>query len=128
MSLPTFAAAFRKNSKKRQRYMKKIMFLAMLVASVAVIVSCSKDDPFTEAENYGGNSWNPGNGSGTPGSNGSSATTGELATFDISLDAMSAEPTEASAEYFPQPKSPSTCRTLRLGRRTVWRCRSTVVM
>ena len=70
MSLPTFAAAI-KNSRKRQRYMKKIMFLAMLIASGAVITGCSKDDPFTESENYGGNSWNngniPGNGSNTPG-------------------------------------------------------------
>ena len=104
MSLPTFAAE-NKNSKNRQRYMKKIMFLAMLVESVAVITGCSKDDPFTESENYGGNSWNngnvPGNGSNTPGGNGSSTTTGELATFDISLDAMTTEPTEAAAEYFP---------------------------
>ena len=85
--------------------MKKIMFLAMLIASGAVITGCSKDDPFTESENYGGNSWNngsvPGNGSNTPGGNGSSAITGELATFDISLDAMTVEPTEAAAEYFP---------------------------
>ena len=55
MSLPTFAAAI-KNSRKRQRYMKKIMFLAVLVASVAAITGCSKDDPFTESENYGGSS------------------------------------------------------------------------
>lgn len=85
--------------------MKKIMFLAMLIASVAVITGCSKDDPLTESENYGGNSWNngnmSGNGSNTPGGNGSSAITGELATFDISLDAMTTEPTEAAAEYFP---------------------------
>ena len=85
--------------------MKKVMFFAMLAASVAFIVSCSKDDPFTESENYGGNSWNngniPGNGSNTPGGNGSSAIASELATFDISLDAMTAEPTEAAAEYFP---------------------------
>ena len=85
--------------------MKKIMFLAMLVASGAVITGCSKDDPFTESENYGGNNWNngnmPGNGSNTPGGNGSSAITGELATFDISLDAMTVEPTEAAAEYYP---------------------------
>ena len=32
------------------------MFFAMLAASVAFIVSCSKDDPFTESENYGGSS------------------------------------------------------------------------
>ena len=36
--------------------MKKIMFLAMLVASGAIITGCSKDDPFTESENYGGSS------------------------------------------------------------------------
>ena len=33
------------------------MFFAMLIASVAVITGCSKDDPFTESENYGGNNY-----------------------------------------------------------------------
>ena len=94
--------------------MKKIMFLAMLVASVAVITGCSKDDPFTESENYGGNSWNngnvPGNGSNTPGGNGSSTTTGELATFDISLDAMTTEPTDSAGRTSPIPtRQRSTC-------------------
>ena len=79
--------------------MKKIMFPMMLAASIAVIAGCSKDDPFTELENNGGNIWN--NGGNTPNGNGSSATMGELATFDITLDAVTAEPTESAAEYFP---------------------------
>ena len=79
--------------------MKKFIFFAMLAASLAVVTSCSKDDPLTELENYSGSSWN--NGGNTQSGNGSSAITGELATFDISLDAMTAEPAEAATEYFP---------------------------
>ena len=72
--------------------MKKISFFAMLIAYLVVMTCCSKDDPLTELENYSGSSWNNGGsstGSGT-GGNGSSAITGELTTFDISLDAMTA--------------------------------------
>lgn len=85
--------------------MKKIMFYAMLIASVAILTSCSKDDPLEEFENNekwnnGGNS-SDNNGGNESGNNGSSTTTGELATFDISLDAMTAEPTETATAYFP---------------------------
>ena len=84
--------------------MKKIMFPMMLAASMAVITGCSKDDPFTELENNGGNIWN--NGGNMPNGNGSSATMGELATFDIALDAVTAEPIETAAEYFPDEEDP----------------------
>ena len=84
--------------------MKKIMFPMMLAASIAVIAGCSKDDPFTELENNGGNIWN--NGGNMPNDNGSSATMGELATFDIALDVVTAEPTESAAEYFPDEEDP----------------------
>ena len=81
------------------------MFYAMLIASVAILTSCSKDDPLEEFENNekwnnGGNS-SDNNGGNESGNNGSSTTTGELATFDISLDAMTAEPTETATAYFP---------------------------
>ena len=79
--------------------MKKIIFFTMLVASLAVVSSCSQDDPLTELGNYNSTSWN--NGGNTQYGNGSSAITGELATFDISLDAITAEPSEAATEYFP---------------------------
>ena len=80
--------------------MKKIMFFAVLAASMAVVASCSTDDPLTELENYGGNDpWN--NGGNTSGGNGSSSITSELATFDVSLDAVTVEPSETSTEYFP---------------------------
>lgn len=81
--------------------MKKMMIFAMFAASIAINTSCTKEDPLTELENYGGsNSWN--NGGNTANGGGSSAITGELATFDISLDAMTAEPKEAATEYFPE--------------------------
>ena len=80
--------------------MKKILIFAVLTAAIAVIAGCSADDPLTELENYGGsNPWN--NGGNTSGGNGSSTITSELATFDVSFDAVSAEPAETAAEYFP---------------------------
>ena len=81
------------------------MFYAMLIASVTIQTGCSKDDPLEEFENN--EKWNNGdnssdnNGGNESGNNGSSTTTGELATFDISLDAMTAEPTETATAYFP---------------------------
>lgn len=78
--------------------MKKIMIFVMLIASVAVITCCSAQDPFEELS--GGYDWNNGGGF-TPGDNGSSATTGELATFDITIEQTTAEPTDVAAEYFP---------------------------
>ncbi len=68
----------------------------MLVASIAVMTCCSEENLY---DDYFDNSdWNSGS---MPGGNGSSTTTGELATFDISFDTSSAEPTETSTEYFP---------------------------
>ncbi len=74
------------------------MVFVMLIASVAVITCCSAQDPFEEFS--GGYDWNNGGGF-TPGGNGSSATTGELATFDITIEQTTAEPTDVAAEYFP---------------------------
>jgi major membrane immunogen (membrane-anchored lipoprotein) len=85
--------------------MKKIMFFAMLMASAVILVSCSSEDPFEEMMNNNG--WNNGdntsngNGGFQPTGSGNSATTGELATFDIALDAMTAEPSEAATAYYP---------------------------
>ena len=73
------------------------MFFMMLVASMAVMTCCSGEDPFDDFVDNS-NNWNNGNMSG---GNGSSATTGELASFDIAIDLSSAEPTEAASEYFP---------------------------
>ena len=77
--------------------MKKILFFTMLVASTMVMTNCSVDDPYDEFVDNGnwGNVPNMTNG------NGSSVTTGELASFDIAIDKLSAEPTETAAEYFP---------------------------
>ena len=76
--------------------MKKILLFAMLAVSVTVMTCCTAEDPFEDYNNdYNG--WqNNANMSG-----GNSATTGELATFDIALDTESAEGTENAREYFP---------------------------
>ena len=80
--------------------MKKILFLSMFAASVTVMTCCTAEDPFEEYSNNGNNSiyeWN--NGGNMPG--GSSATTGELATFDVATDKTTAEPTTTVGGYYP---------------------------
>ena len=77
--------------------MRKFLIFTMLVTSVSLLTCCSAEDPFEEFIN---NDWN--NSGGMPGGNGSSTTIGELATFDISIDELSAEPTETATEYFPE--------------------------
>ena len=77
--------------------MKKILIFTMLVASALVMTCCSVEDPFDDFIDNG--DWN--NGPVMPGGNGSSVTTGELATFDIAIDKTSAEPTETAEEYYP---------------------------
>jgi hypothetical protein len=85
--------------------MKRIMLYAMLMASAVVQTSCSSEDPLDELLNderwNNGNNTSENNGINGPVGNGNSTTTGELATFDISLDAMTVEPAEAATEYFP---------------------------
>ena len=85
--------------------MKKVMLYAMLMASAVVQTSCSSEDPLDELLNderwNNGNNTSENNGINGPFGNGNSTTTGELATFDISLDAMTVEPAEAATEYFP---------------------------
>ncbi len=74
--------------------MKKILIFMMLAASPSVLMCCSEEDSFERTEDGGtvGNN---------PIGNGSSATTGELATFDIFLDKTTPEPTEAADACFP---------------------------
>ena len=79
--------------------MKKVLCFAMLAASIAVMTCCSADDPFEEIENNSNNGWT--NGGSMNGGNGSSATTGELATFDVTIDKVTAEPTNGATAYFP---------------------------
>ena len=77
--------------------MKKILFIVMLAASVSVITCCTADDMFEDSYNYDNGGW--GNGSAMSGGN--SVTTGELASYDISLDQTSPEQATTAGEYFP---------------------------
>ena len=79
--------------------MKKIFLYSALIACATVLTCCSSEDPFEDYENNFGNnsSWTGGNNM----SGGNSATTGELATFDIALDKVSAEPLTTANEYLP---------------------------
>ena len=82
--------------------MKKMMFLMMLSASMAVLTACSSDDPFDSTNN---NVYYPGdtNMGGGMGSNGSStAGSGELLNFSVDLDKTTAEPASTVAAYYPE--------------------------
>ena len=79
---------------------KRFLFFTMLVASTLMLMCCSAEDPIEEFINDDNNGWN--NGGNVNGGNGSSTTSGELATFDISIDESSAEPTATATEYFPE--------------------------
>lgn len=77
--------------------MKKFFILAVMATIVALMASCSAEDPFEEY--YSNNGWN--NDGFTPGSSSSSTTTGELATFDVDLNTEGTEPTESTETYYP---------------------------
>ena len=66
--------------------MRKISLFIVFVLSVATMTGCSADD-FLESS--------------LDGQSGSSATTGELATFDVAIDKTTAEPTTTVSESFP---------------------------
>jgi hypothetical protein len=59
------------------------------------------DDPFSDGSNNWDYSWDDNGSTTTPGSGGSSTTTGELTTFDVNIDQTSAEPTTTASEYLP---------------------------
>ena len=77
--------------------MKKNLFYLMLAVCMVVVMGCTAEDPLDEFSNNGNES---GNNVGNL-SVSNSATTGELATFDISLDTEHAEGTENAEGYFP---------------------------
>lgn len=73
--------------------MKKTIYFMMLATSMAMMMCCSEDETFSPY--LDANNWNGAN------MTGSSTTTGELTTFDIAIDKVTAEPTEAATTYFP---------------------------
>lgn len=79
----------------------KTMIKMMLLASTVMMTSCLADDPFSEDTNKWDYSWDDNGSTTTPGSGSSSTTTGELTTFDVSIDQTSAEPTTTTSEYLP---------------------------
>ena len=82
--------------------MKRIVFFVMLVASLMVLTCCSAEDPLSDFYHDPEEEWNNGSLIPSNNSNGSSATTGALATFTVSLDQTTAEPTATASEYFPE--------------------------
>ena len=79
--------------------MKQLISNMMLIASTVMMTGCSATDPISEWNNdtdWGG--MLPGQGQST---GGSSATTGELTTFDVSLDLTAAEPATTATAYLP---------------------------
>ena len=66
--------------------MRKVWLSIVFALSVAAMTSCSSEDSIESS---------------LDGQGGTSATTGELATFDVAIDKTTAEPTTTVSEYFP---------------------------
>ena len=76
--------------------MNKFLAFLMLMASAASVTSCTQDDPYEEYfNNWMNNNVIPNT------SSGNSATTGELASFDVAIDKSTAEPTDVASAYYP---------------------------
>ncbi len=76
--------------------MNKFLAFLMLMASAASVTSCTQDDPYEEYfNNWMNNNVIPNT------SSGNSATTGELASFDVAIDKTTAEPTDVATAYYP---------------------------
>ena len=78
--------------------MKKIMYAAMLFASI-VITGCSSDDPISEM--FDNNSSTPTN-TNNGGSSAANAGSSELLSFDINIDKTTAEPTSTATAAYPE--------------------------
>ena len=75
--------------------MKRIFFFSSLITIFAVMTCCTTDDSFEDDGSLRDNSGM------VPGGSGTSTTTGELATFDITIDNTTAEPTDVADAYYP---------------------------
>ena len=80
--------------------MKKKTF-AMLIASIAMMNSCTADDPFSDLGNGDDYNWNNDGTSGSISAGGSSTTTGDLTTFAVTIDQTTAEPSTTASAYLP---------------------------
>ena len=78
--------------------MKKIMYAAMLFASI-VITGCSSDDPISEM--FDNNNITPTN-TNNGGSSAANAGSSELLSFDINIDKTTAEPTSTATAAYPE--------------------------
>ena len=77
--------------------MKRKACYFLMTISVAIMTGCTAEDPF---ESYYSNNYNGMNNGGNM-SGGSSATTGELTSFDIAIDKTSTEPSSTASAFFP---------------------------
>ena len=71
--------------------MKKLLFPSILSIIIAGMTCCSTDDTYDDILN----------GMDSTTAYGQSATTGELASFDVALDKTTAEPADAATAYYP---------------------------
>jgi hypothetical protein len=71
--------------------MKKIIFLMILISSMALTTACTSDNPSNVKSKY-----DPADASGPI------AESGDLLSFAIDIDKTSAEPADGSAPYYPK--------------------------
>lgn len=74
--------------------MRKVTLFMMLVVTMTVMTCCSADSPYSDY--YGMR-----NDDGMMNAGGNSSTTGELTSFDITLDQSATEPSGVATAYFP---------------------------
>jgi len=87
--------------------MKKIWMAMMLMASMTMLTGCSSDSSEDDWNNWNNN----GGSTGENGSGGASAGSGELLTFDVSIDKTSAEPASDAAAYYPEAEDDVATQT-----------------
>lgn len=87
--------------------MKKIWMTMMLMASMTMLTGCSTDSSEDDLNNW----YNNGGGNGENGPGGASAGSGDLLTFDVSLDKTSSEPASDAAAYYYEAEDDVTTQT-----------------
>lgn len=79
--------------------MKKMMITMMLIASTAVFIACTSDDP---TESYYGGNYGGSEGASGGSTGGATASSGELANFTVAIDKETAEPASTATATYPE--------------------------
>ena len=79
-----------------------MMYSVMLLAAMTITTACSTDDPVSDLFDNSGSIINNSGTNSNASSGASTAATGELLSFDISIDKTTAEPSTAASATYPE--------------------------